>query len=216
MVTIEDLLQKPVSELTYEEFQKITAHKREQERKEKEEKRHAYEQLREETINELGPIAEKISKEIQEFKEKSFVQLGSLYELLQDYSNRHRDGKGNFEIKNEHYKILFKKQGKGSFDERSHQAEKHIIDFVNSKFENDQDTRDFIMSLLERKKGNLDIELIQKLYSMENRFDNENWREGIRLLKESYQYNHTKDYISFFKKGENNEWIGINLNFSYK
>ena len=119
MVTIEDLLQKPVSELTHEEFQKITAHKREQERKEKEEKRHAYEQLREETINELGPIAEKISKEIQEFKEKSFVQLGSLYELLQDYSNRHRDGKGNFEIKNEHYKILFKKQfrigrGKGS------------------------------------------------------------------------------------------------------
>ena len=75
MVTIEDLLQKPVSELTYEEFQKITAHKREQERKEKEEKRHAYEQLREETINELGPIAEKISKEIQEFKEKSFTQF---------------------------------------------------------------------------------------------------------------------------------------------
>ena len=51
MVTIEELLKKPVSELTYEEFQKITAHKREQERKEKEEKRHAYEQLREETIN---------------------------------------------------------------------------------------------------------------------------------------------------------------------
>lgn len=216
MTTIEDLLQKPVSELTHEEFQKITAHKREQKRKEKEEKRRVYEQLREETINELGPIAEKISKEMREFKEKSFAQLGSLYELLQDYSNRHRDGKGNFEIKNEDYKILFKKQGKGSFDERSHQAEKHIIDFVNSKFENDQDTRDLIMSLLERKKGNLDIELIQKLYSMENRFDDENWREGIRLLKESYQYNHTKDYISFFKKGENNEWIGINLNFSYK
>ena len=216
MTTIEDLLQKPVPELTHEEFQKITAHKREQKRKEKEEKRRVYEQLREETINELGPIAEKISKEMREFKEKSFAQLGSLYELLQDYSNRHRDGKGNFEIKNEDYKILFKKQGKGSFDERSHQAEKHIIDFVNSKFENDQDTRDLIMSLLERKKGNLDIELIQKLYSMENRFDDENWREGIRLLKESYQYNHTKDYISFFKKGENNEWIGINLNFSYK
>ena len=35
MVTIEDLLQKPVSELTYEELQKITAHKRQQERKEK-------------------------------------------------------------------------------------------------------------------------------------------------------------------------------------
>ena len=72
------------------------------------------------------------------------------------------------------------------------------------------------MSLLERKKGDLDIQLVQKLYSMEDRFDDENWREGIRLLKESYSYNHSKDYLSFFKKGNNNEWEGINLNFSYK
>lgn len=205
-----------ITQLSAEQLEAALAQKKEAERLEREEKRKTYESLKGETIDELSPIAEDLSLQLQRFKDKTFAQLGTLYELLQDYSNRHKDGKGNFQIENQDFKILFKRQGKGTFDERSHQAEKHIIDFVNSKFENDIDTKDLIMSLLERKKGDLDIQLVQKLYSMEDRFDDENWREGIRLLKESYSYNHSKDYVSFFKKGRNNEWEGINLNFSYK
>lgn len=205
-----------ISQLSAEELEAALAQKKETERQQREEKRKAYEALKKETIEELAPLAEELSLSLGRFKSKAFTQLGTLYELLQDYSNRHKDGKGNFQIETEDFRILLKKQGKASFDERSHQAEKHIIDFVNSKFENDEDTRDLIMSLLERKKGDLDILLVQKLYAMEDRFDDENWREGIRLLKESYSYNHSKDYISFFKKGRNGEWEGINLNFSYK
>ena len=215
-MNIEHLLQKPFAELTDDEANAVMAHREQKNKEERENKRKAYEDLKKETIDELAPIAESLSYDLYRFKSKAFTQLGTLYELLQEYSNRHKDGKGNFQIENSDYKILFKRQGKGSFDERSHQAEKHIIDFVNSKFENDQDTRDLIMSLLERKKGDLDIQLVQKLYSMEDRFDDENWREGIRLLKESYSYNHSKDYLSFFKKVNNTEWEGINLNFSYK
>lgn len=215
-MNIQELLKKPIEQLTDEEVKSVIAHKEQEARINREKKREAYESLKDETIVELTPLAEELSLSLERFKSKAFTQLATLYELLQDYSNRHKDGKGNFQIENKDFKILFKRQGKGTFDERSHQAEKHIIDFVNSKFEDDHDTRDLIMSLLERKKGDLDIQLVQKLYSMEDRFDDENWREGIRLLKESYSYNHSKDYVSFFKKGRNNEWEGINLNFSYK
>lgn len=203
-----------ISQLSADELEAALAQKKEAERLEREEKRRTYEELREETIEELGNAAHDISLALERFNNKAFSQMRTLYELLQDYSKRHKDGKGNFEIKNDDFKILFKKQGKGAFDERSVQAEKHIIDFVNSKFENDVDTRDLIMSLLERKKGDLDVDLIQKLYAMEDRFDDDNWREGIRLLKESYSYNHSKDYIAFYKKGRDNRWVGINLNFS--
>lgn len=203
-----------ISQLSAEQLEAALAQKREDERKQREAKRTAYETLREESLEELANEAEQLSLALERFNSKTFSMLRSLYELLQDYSKRHKDGKGNFEIKNEDFKILFKRQGKGSFDERSLQAEKHIIDFVNSKFGDDIDTRDLIMSLLERKKGDLDIDLIQKLYAMEDRFDDENWREGIRLLKESYSYNHSKDYVAFYKKGRDNRWISINLNFS--
>ena len=203
-----------INQLSTEELEAALAKKKEAERQERENQRKSYESLKKETIEDLAPVAEELSLSILRFRDKAFTQLGSLYELLQDYSKRHQDGKGNFKIENEEFKIIFKRQGKGTFDERSEQAEKHIIDFLNTKYDGDLDTKDLILSLMERKKGDLDINMIQKLYSMEDRFDDENWREGIRLLKESYSFRHSKDYISFFKKGRNNQWEGINLNFS--
>ncbi|AZI53875.1 DUF3164 family protein [Epilithonimonas vandammei] len=204
-----------LQEFTAEELEAALAQKKEAERIGREQKREAYEALKKDTIADLAPVANDLSLQLMRFRDKAFSQLGTLYELLQDYSKRHQDGKGNFTIEDDEFKIQFKRQGKGTFDERSEQAEKHIIDFLNTKYQGDLDTKDLIMSLLERKKGDLDINMVQKLYSMEDRFDDENWREGIKLLKESYSFKHSKDYVSFFKKGRNNQWEGINLNFSY-
>jgi Na+/phosphate symporter len=201
--------------LTTEELEAELNERRQQEATEREQKRNEYESLKSSVINELAPYADQLSTNLMSFKKKAFDELGTLFDLLKDYSKRHQDGKGNFKIEDENFKIQFKRQGKGTFDERSHQAEKHIIDFLSSKYKGDLDTKDLIMSLLERKNGALDILLVQKLYSMEDRFDDDNWREGIKLLKESYSFSLSKDYVSFFKKNSNNEWEGINLNFSY-
>ena len=200
---------------TSDELKAMLAEQTRLEAEERELKRETYEKLKGETIDELFSIAKEINELLTTFKEKAFKDMGALYALLQEYSNRHKDGKGNFSVENEIHKIEFKKQGKGSFDERSVQAEKHIIDFLTTKYEGDLDTKDLIMSLLERKKGDLDIQLVQKLYSMEDRFDDANWTEGIKLLKESYKYTHSKDYISFYEKDDNGVWVAINLNFSY-
>lgn len=203
-----------INQLSTEELEAALAQKRESERLTRENQRKSYESLKIETIQDLAPMADELSLSLMRFRDKAFTQLGTLYSLLQDYSKRHQDGKGNFKIENNDFRILFKRQGKGTFDERSEQAEKHIIDFLNTRYNGDLDTKDLILSLMERKKGDLDINMIQKLYNMEDRFDDKNWREGIRLLKESYSFKHSKDYISFFKKGRNNQWEGINLNFS--
>jgi hypothetical protein len=200
---------------TSDELKAMLAEQEKLEADERELKRQTYEKLKTETIDELFSIASELNGLLVKFKEKAFKDMGALYTLLQEYSNRHKDGKGNFEVENDFYKILFKKQGKGKFDERSVQAEKHIIDFLSTKYEGDLDTKDLIMSLLERKKGDLDIQLVQKLYSMEDRFDDVNWKEGIKLLKESYTYSHSKDYISFYQKDSTGKWENVNLNFSY-
>ena len=184
------------------------------EREAKEQKRSDYEYLKNETILSLGNKSKHLSNEMKAFKEEAFDDMQTLYSMLQEYSSRHADGKGNFRVEHNNFRISYKRQGKASFDERSHQAEKHIIDFVNSKFENDVDTKDLVMSLLERKKGELDINLVQKLYAMENRFQDENWKRGIELLKESYSYSHSKDYIGFEERNGKGEWQTINLQFS--
>lgn len=173
-----------------------------------------YESLKKGVVIDLCKGATEINETLKIFKQKAFSDMQTVYEMLKEYSNRHKDGKGNFQLEHENFRVSYKRQGKPHFDERSHQAEKHIIDFVNTKFENDVDTKDLVMSLLERKKGELDINLVQKLYAMENRFQDENWKRGIELLKESYSYSHSKDYIGFETKNEKGEWQTINLQFS--
>lgn len=173
-----------------------------------------YEDLKKETVMSLCADAIFLNEKLKCFKTKAFSDMQTVYEILKEYSNRHKDGKGNFQLEHGNFRVSYKRQGKPHFDERSHQAEKHIIDFVNTKFENDVDTKDLVMSLLERKKGELDINLVQKLYAMENRFQDENWKRGIELLKESYSYSHSKDYIGFETKNDKGEWQTINLQFS--
>nr|BFF39042.1 hypothetical protein BACY1_08470 [Tenacibaculum mesophilum] len=180
----------------------------------KEAQRKAYKDLKEGTINKLCKRACEIHGTLAAFKTEAFEDMQSLYTILQEYSSRHADGKGNFKIENEDFRISYKRQGKATFDERSLQAEKHIIDFLNSRYSGDQDTKDLIMSLLERKNGDLDINLIQKLYQMEDRFNDKNWERGIELLKESYKYSHSKDYIRFERKTETGEFSPIVLQFS--
>ena len=204
-----------LEKMSDKEFQEYVDARNEKAAAEKEQKRKDYEELKVNILVGLILKAENISSELKTFKTESFESMQTLYACLQEYSSRHgEDSKGNFTISNEKYKISYIKQGKGTFDERAFQAEKHIIDFLNARYSGDKDTKDLIISLLERKKGDLDINLIQKLYQMEERFQDENWKMGIELLKESYKYAHSKDYIKFEKKNENGEWNSISLQFS--
>lgn len=198
------------------DLEAMLAKRKEGEKSQRDKEREAYEALKDETVTKLVTGAITLNAALADFKVDAFKDAQAVYQVLQDYSDRHSDGKGNFTIENKAktLRMSYKKQGKPSFDERSHQAEKHIFDFVKNKYVGDKDTSDFIMSLLERKNGSLDIDLIQKLYAMEDRFEDANWKRGIALLKESYTFMHSKDYINFEQKDDKGEWQPIVLQFS--
>lgn len=203
-------------ELTDEQLEQMLAERKAKKVAEEQEKRNAYETLKEQTIEELVTEALAVQQRLIEFKEKSFDSMKTQYDLLKEYSNRSEDGKGNFRLvsKDGMKKIEFSRQDSGFFDERSEQAEKHIKEFVTKQFGSDEATKDLITSLLERKRGHLDIKMIQKLYSMEDRFDDENWRNGIKLLKESWQTGNTKFYINYYTKNTDDAWEHVNINFA--
>ena len=203
-----------LTQLSDEQFEAEMKRREQEKQKKANEQREAYDALKTETVVTLSDIAKAFSKDLKEFKTNSFEAMQTMYAMLQEYSSRYADGKGNFRLEVGDYRVSYRRQGRATFDEKAYQAEKHIIDFINSKFSNEKDTKDFIMAMLERKKGELDINLIQKLYAMEDRFDDENWKKGISLLKESYQYSHSKDYILFEERNANGDWQNINLQFS--
>lgn len=191
-------------ELTTEQLQAILDQRKAEEQKQKDAERESYESLKDELVTRLGIHASALSETMKKFKEQAFGDAEALYELLQKYSKRHADGKGTFTVRNADGRVemSLKRHQLGTFDERSVQGEKHIRDFINKRFSGDKDVLDIIMGALERTKGFLDIKQIQRLYAMEDRFDDANWKEGIKLLKESWVPTKTKDYLSFTVDGK--------------
>lgn len=207
------IAEKRVSELSAEELESLLSAKKAEAQAKENEERKAYEELKTKMVLELVSEASAISNTLKDFKTKAFSEMDALFQLLCRYSNR-KEGKGNFTLQlPEGVRISYKNQDLGFFDERSAQAEKHIIDFVNSYYSEHDSTRKLITSLLERKKGALDIKLVQKLYSMENEFENKNWKNGIKLLRESWTTSESKAYIRFEVKVKE-VWQSIDLNFA--
>ena len=71
------------------------------------------------------------------------------------------------------------------------------------------------MGFLEKNKaGDLEYSDVMNLYKHETEFDDLRWKEGLRLIKESYS-NHLKGFGYEFKlKQADGKWQNLYLNFS--
>lgn len=203
-----------LKQLPTDVIEQYLSKKKVDEQRQEQEKRASYEHLRQETIVSLCTGALDLQKLIIDFKRKALNEMDSFYELLQEYSARHKDGKGNFTLDYDIYRIKYRNRVIMKFDERAIEAKKHIIDFIDKRWEGDEETRRLIKTLLDDKStGELNARDVNRLYTMENSFEDENWRTGIKLLKESYKESETKSYIQFSQKDNNGEYKTIVLNF---
>lgn len=212
-----ELANKPAGQLTASELKELLADTMQKEAQQQLKKRQSYEQLKFGTVDKLVDNALGYYDVLEQFKALVFGELGTIYKLLQEYSSRHEDGKGNFTIENEGKtkKIVFKREETTRFDERATMAEKHILDFITAEFSNNDPKSKIIRKLLERKKDQLDKDQVLLLLSMRDDFDNENWRKGLDLLKESIVPAETRYYVQFYhRQNEAEKWQSIILNFS--
>lgn len=206
-----------INELSTAELEALIEQRKRKDLEIKNKKREDYQKLREEVVSNMIQEASGLSNQLKNFKTKVFSQLETMYSLLQEHSDRHADGKGNFTLETEDrlMQVAFRRQDNTRFDERATQAEKHILDFLTSQFGDNAPTSKLIRKLLERKKGQLEKDEVLKLISMKDDFDNENWRKGIDLLQESIVPGDTKFYAQFkIKLEEGAEWLPILLDFA--
>ena len=71
------------------------------------------------------------------------------------------------------------------------------------------------MGFLEKNQdGDLEYSDVMNLYKHENEFNDPRWKEGLKLIKESFS-NHLKGYGYEFKvKADDGKWQKLYLNFS--
>jgi hypothetical protein len=203
--------------LSVEQLEALLEQKKAEKVKQEAAEREAYEALRNQTVEELIEEAEMLQSIITTFKRKALESMQAMGDLLRKHSKRHGEDVKSFTIYNKSNtkKIVLGVDELGTFDERSKEAVRLIMEFLKKKYANDDDTKEVMMRLLKYKKGELDVKRVQDLYAIEGRFTDPEWKEGIRLLKESWRPMETKTYINFYKRQESDgAWKLVNLQFS--
>ncbi|MBA9078966.1 DUF3164 family protein [Rufibacter quisquiliarum] len=208
-----------LKEVPTEELERLLALRKQEEKFEKQRQREQYEAEEHQLVVHLTENANKLHGALAGFKKVCFDRLKEHYEKLKAYGGVSEANKGNFSIKSADglMKVEYSKQvGKG-FDARASLAEERLKMFLES-FVRVKDKRMYKMvtSLLERNAvtGDFDIKLINRLYKMEEDFDNQDWKEAIRLFKESYTEQKTTNYVRFFLADENGKLQPLSLNFA--
>lgn len=157
---------------------------------------------------------------MQSLKNESTKRLNEFRQKMLEYGDlrRGQKNKGSFELKTDQWKVVFANQIIKKFDEKAILAEKHIAEFLKSFLrKKDKATHDMVSALLKRdeESGQFDIDMINRLYTMEDRFDDPNWRKGIELFKESYAPYSTAQYVRFYQMNdETGAWDLLNLDFA--
>jgi len=208
-----------LADLSTEELEKLLQERKKKEAKQMEAKRKEYESQREILIKSSTTIANRLNKELVEFKANVLTAVEGFYDLMKEYGDVREMNKGNFTIKSldNSIKMEVTRNITFGFDERGNQAETLVKEFLKEKIKKaDKDAYELISSLLERdqKTGKFDPRNIHKLYKFETSFQDDRFQKAVQLFKEAYTEQKTSQYVRFYTLNEQGKYEAIALNFS--
>ena len=199
---LEDLLKKRKAK----EAQKLQAEKE------------AYEKNRDQVVTNIFTTANALFRELGEFKQYCHIEMENQAVKLSEYGKIRGNSKGGFTVTNsdDTMRITRRRDTEPAWDERSVKAVELIKDFLSDTIKKrDIKLYEILIGFLAKNsKGDLEYSSVMNLYSHEDKFDDPRWKEGLRLIKESFS-NHFKGFGYEFKsRGEDGKWENIILNFS--
>lgn len=207
-----------ITKMSAEEIEKYLAKKKKDETKALEKEKQEYEKFRDETVSGIIEIVQNLSKQLIDFKNLCHSEMDLHAERLSTYGKLRSNSKGGFSITNseDNMRITRRRDTEPVWDERSTKAVELIKDFLSDTIKKrDVKLYEILIGFLERnEKGDLEFNKVMDLYKHEDKFDDPRWKEGLRLIKESFS-NHLKGFGYEFKiKNDAGKWESLSLNFS--
>lgn len=206
------------TELSIEEMEALLKKKKEQQRKKREAEKLAYEANRDKAVQQLLNKAKQLNTELEAFKKQCHVVMDEQAIKLAEYGAMRSNSKGGFKIDSAcgTMRVARRRDTEPSWDERSQKAIELIKGFLfDTVKKRDQKLYEILMSFLERNKnGDLEYSRVMDLIKHEDKFDDDRWKEGLKLIRESFS-NHLRGYGYEFKtKDASGKWNNIGLTFS--
>lgn len=209
---------KNLNKMTAEELENYLRELKQKEDDKVEKERKKYEAMRDKKIETIMSKAQSLYKELSAFKALCHSEMDEQAQTLSDYGKIRSNSKGGFTITNSRgdLRITRRRDTEPMWDERSTKAIELIKSFLSECIKKrDEKMHEILMSFLQRNdKGDLEYSRVMSLLQHQDKFTDERWVEGLKLLKESYG-NHLKGYgYEFKEKTASGNWNNLILNFS--
>ncbi len=213
-----ELKDKSVADLTAEELEFLVSAKQNEKRKEDQKKRKSYEETRNSLVTQMVQIAQEMQNSMIAAKSEMMETLEGFKETAVEYSDISKKSKGGFSLRNSDNTLMvrYERNVKSDYDERAKQAEQLVKDFLaDTVKKRDKGSYELIVGLLEKNnKGDYSPQLIAKLLTHENNFEDKRWTKAMTLFKESYIEVEISNSLSFYVKDDNGKDQQLKLNFA--
>ncbi len=206
------------SELSITELEALLAKRKKEVKAKKEQERKTYIEERDRIMIELYEEAKEHALALARFKQKAHAVMDAQKTKLDGYGGIRSSSKGGFTIvhSNADLAITRRRDTDPVWDERAQKAVALLKDFIaDTVKKRDADLHDILLGFLERNtKGDLEYAKVMELVKHEDKFDDQRWLEGLRLIKESYTQGFKAFGYEFKTKDKNGKWQSLTLNFS--
>lgn len=209
-----------LSQMTAEEKKALLAQLNADASENRQAKRDAYEGLRAEFIHRVEEFLVNVTADVKGFKQWLEKESEGFISVMRDYGQLKNADQRNYTITDGDFRLQVASNSVKGFDERADMAAERLVAYLKNYMQKSEKGQEdpmyqLAMTLLERnQRGDLDYKSISKLYELEDRFGDQEYKDIMTLFKESNVVQKTAvNYYFFRRHKETGVWMRIEPSF---
>ena len=209
-----------LSQMTAEEKKALLAQLNADANESRQAKRDAYESLRAEFMHRVEEFLVNVTADVKGFKQWLEKESEGFISVMRDYGQLKNADQRNYTITDGDFRLQVASNSVKGFDERADMAAERLVAYLKNYMQKSEKGQEdpmyqLAMTLLERnQRGDLDYKSISKLYELEDKFGDQEYKDIMMLFKESNVVQKTAVNFYFFKRSqESGIWTRIEPSF---
>lgn len=209
-----------LSQMTAEEKKALLAQLNADANESRQAKRDAYEGLRAEFMHRVEEFLVNVTADVKGFKQWLEKESEGFISVMRDYGQLKNADQRNYTITDGDFRLQVASNNVKGFDERADMAAERLVAYLKNYMQKSEKGQEdpmyqLAMTLLERNySGDLDYKSISKLYELEDRFGDQEYKDIMTLFKESNVVQKTAvNYYFFRRHKETGVWMRIEPSF---
>mgnify|MGYP001516669599 FL=1 len=180
-----------LSQMTAEEKKALLAQLNADANESRQAKRDAYEGLRAEFMHRVEEFLENVTADVKGFKQWLEKESEGFISVMRDYGQLKNADQRNYTITDGDFRLQVASNSVKGFDERADMAAERLVAYLKNYMQKSEKGQEdpmyqLAMTLLERnQRGDLDYKSISKLYELEDKFGDQEYKDIMMLFKES-------------------------------